>query len=800
MAATNYTPIQLYYSTTASTAPTAGNLTSGELAINITDGKLYYKNSSGVVTLLASATTVTNSFSAGTTGFTPNTATTGAVTLAGTLNVANGGTGQTTLATGALGYGQGTSAHASLAIGTAGQVLTVNSGATAPQWTNATSIVGGAAGSNTQVQYNNSGALGASSKFTFDGTTLNVNTTTAITQLFTATTTSTDTGARAYISVTNGANGTDFGIYGSSHTTLAGFGYLNFDSAKAFLFNSSGAEIARFTGGGRFGVGTKTPTNTLEAYGTSASIQPRAATLVSFFGSPVSGSTGATNDTNSLVLQVANTAGGNTAGISVSALLEQSSSNKTSLLFNLDKSGGTLSEVGRFNSSGYFGVNTNNPSTYVSIFGETAADLGYSISASGWNSAKHRLTVPTSGDTSVWSFNYNGSAVDFSGYTTASISVGGGQIVLKTAEANTAPKTRFSVNYLGPVGFGTQGTTADRLVDMSFQGATTSGANQFGVVLNPTYPTTVTSNLFNLYAGPNLTAGTTVTNVYGLYLETINAVGCTVTNRYGIYQVGTADRNYFGGNVGIGVNAGFTLDVAGTGNFQGIQTAGAVSLGFAASKWMTQQETPFSRTYLCGADASTYGAWEVYVATSSGTPVISQRWNAAANAQVNNLGVGFATPTTSGSGITFPATQSASSNANTLDDYEEGTFTPVLQFGGASVGITYIQQRGTYTKIGNTVTIQFGIYLSSKGSSVGSATVAGLPFTSKNQSFGSYGGSALFGTSGFSVVVGGTYGVVFENSTITYLYIQNNGTESQMTSTNFANGTYFQFSTTYQID
>jgi hypothetical protein len=55
MAQTNYTPISLYYSTTASAVPLAANLVPGELAININDGKLYYENSSGVVTLLASA-------------------------------------------------------------------------------------------------------------------------------------------------------------------------------------------------------------------------------------------------------------------------------------------------------------------------------------------------------------------------------------------------------------------------------------------------------------------------------------------------------------------------------------------------------------------------------------------------------------------------------------------------------------------------------------------------------------------------------------------------------------------------
>jgi hypothetical protein len=55
MAASGFTPISLYYSTTAAAAPTSGNLVNGELAINITDGKLYYKDNAGVVKLLASS-------------------------------------------------------------------------------------------------------------------------------------------------------------------------------------------------------------------------------------------------------------------------------------------------------------------------------------------------------------------------------------------------------------------------------------------------------------------------------------------------------------------------------------------------------------------------------------------------------------------------------------------------------------------------------------------------------------------------------------------------------------------------
>jgi hypothetical protein len=112
MAATNFTPISLYYSTTASAVPSAGNLVAGELALNIADMKLYAKNSSGTVTLLASnaSTTGVDSLSFGSTGLTPNTATTGAITVAGTLNVANGGTGATTLTAGRVLFGAGTSA------------------------------------------------------------------------------------------------------------------------------------------------------------------------------------------------------------------------------------------------------------------------------------------------------------------------------------------------------------------------------------------------------------------------------------------------------------------------------------------------------------------------------------------------------------------------------------------------------------------------------------------------------------------------------------------------------------------
>jgi hypothetical protein len=92
MAQSGFTPISLYNSSTPSAVPTAGNLVSGELALNIADGKLYFKNSSNIVTLLADAAA-------------------SGITLP--LSVSNGGTGLTTLATGRIPYGNGTSAFSS---------------------------------------------------------------------------------------------------------------------------------------------------------------------------------------------------------------------------------------------------------------------------------------------------------------------------------------------------------------------------------------------------------------------------------------------------------------------------------------------------------------------------------------------------------------------------------------------------------------------------------------------------------------------------------------------------------------
>ena len=114
--------------------------------------------------------------------------------------------------------------------------------------------------------------------------------------------------------------------------------------------------------------------------------------------------------------------------------------------------------------------------------------------------------------------------------------------------------------------------------------------------------------------------------------------------------------------------------------------------------------------------------------TNTGT-IITQN---STPAFASTIGVGGATAAASGAGITFPATASASSDANTLDDYEEGTWTPILvPQSGAFTSVTYDPARsGRYTKIGNTVFLQGAMRTDAitVGTASGEIYIGGLPF------------------------------------------------------------------------
>jgi len=150
-----------------------------------------------------------------------------------------------------------------------------------------------------------------------------------------------------------------------------------------------------------------------------------------------------------------------------------------------------------------------------------------------------------------------------------------------------------------------------------------------------------------------------------------------------------------------------------------------------------------------------------------------------------------------GGQIAFPATAVPSADPNTLDDYEEGTFTPDLQFGGAKVGITYGTQLGEYTKNGRIVCLTSYLGLTSKGTSVGAATLEAIPFTINSaagaQPVVSVWADAITFANAFNC-----YGTT-NSTSLVFGEITEAGVNTNLADTNFANGSQLSVSLTYFI-
>ena len=149
-------------------------------------------------------------------------------------------------------------------------------------------------------------------------------------------------------------------------------------------------------------------------------------------------------------------------------------------------------------------------------------------------------------------------------------------------------------------------------------------------------------------------------------------------------------------------------------------------------------------------------------------------------------------------GITFPATQVASADVNTLDDYEEGTWTPELAFNGSSTGITYDSgARGFYTKIGNVVNVFVRMVLTSKGVQTGVATITGLPFTTKSGTF--VAGCALSGFSDLTFANQLVMTIADSSTQAAVDEVTEAGVRTSITNADFSNGTRLSWSATYLV-
>ena len=188
-------------------------------------------------------------------------------------------------------------------------------------------------------------------------------------------------------------------------------------------------------------------------------------------------------------------------------------------------------------------------------------------------------------------------------------------------------------------------------------------------------------------------------------------------------------------------------------------------------------------------NALTSGGGLAMAGDTSGQLALQSAGTTYATGNQYGIGLGTAVPS-SGIGIAFPATQSASSDANTLDDYEEGTWTPVLGGFTSESGQSYNVNSGSYTKIGNQVFCTMRISLATAGTITGNAVIKGLPFTSNSTSTDYAGVSfAYIDTVGTAVV--SVNGLAQQNRTSLDIYYRTAASTTQTIAGNtfWANGT-----------
>jgi hypothetical protein len=312
---------------------------------------------------------------------------------------------------------------------------------------------------------------------------------------------------------------------------------------------------------------------------------------------------------------------------------------------------------------------------------------------------------------------------------------------------NTSPSSGGTVTSVAALTLGTAGTDLSSTVA---NGTTTPVITLNVPTASATNRGALSSTDWSTFNGKQaaLVSGTNIKTVSGVSLLGSGDVG-TIGTGYGgtgltsftssgvVYASSTsalatsANLTFDGTNLiaagQIKATGSYLISTANSGNgYISPQSASACNIG-----------TDFGRLNLV---AGTVGV-AASIFTSGGVSIGNSTDPGASNLSVTGtgkfgttVGVGAATPSTSGAGITFPATQSASTDVNTLDDYEEGTFDVTLTPGtSGALNVYSSYNKLSYTKIGQRVFVSGLIIIETISVPVGTyVTLSSLPFQVSN--------------------------------------------------------------------
>jgi len=284
-----------------------------------------------------------------------------------------------------------------------------------------------------------------------------------------------------------------------------------------------------------------------------------------------------------------------------------------------------------------------------------------------------------------------------------------------TINASTTAGIVTTADTSGVLALQTAGTTAvtvDASQNVTLAGTlTTTGITNSGVA---------TATRFN-------PTGSSVTG-NGMYLPAANSVGISTNGTNAVY----IDSSQ---NVGIGTaSPQSSLQVSGA--MPVSPTGNGIHMGITTSNTCMQFNAGSGNVSLI--DFSTSGTDALgRILYNNVDNSLSISTNSVERARFNSTGafvLAGGSTSANGIGITFPATQSASSDANTLDDYEEGTYTATLTCGtSGTITLSTTIDTLSYIKIGKQVTLFGRINIASVSSPTGTIGLS-IPFAADNSS------------------------------------------------------------------